>query len=291
MLSYQHEYHAGNHADLLKHVCLTLVLESMCRKDKPYTIIDSHSGAGLFDLNDERLLKTGEAHKGIERLFSAAGSADPASLPGGIASYLALERPYFERGFYAGSARIERHFARSCDKIHLVEKHPQVLEKLRQNINSPLITSAGLEKAESVPVVHDQDSYKALAALVPPLVKRGVVLCDPSYEDASDYAQVAQALKTVRRKWNTAVILLWYPLLTRRKKETAQLLTELEDFGKLGTTPCESFSVELQVADPSTMDDPESSHLYGSGMFVMNPVWQLKENLEECRDYLLSVVV
>lgn len=101
MLSYQHEYHAGNHADVLKHICLCSILDSLCRKEKPFTIIDSHAGAGIFNLNDERLIKTGEAKEGIEYLASLSLS----SCPEAASSYFLKERPYLEQGLYAGDRK------------------------------------------------------------------------------------------------------------------------------------------------------------------------------------------
>ncbi|MCQ2240554.1 23S rRNA (adenine(2030)-N(6))-methyltransferase RlmJ [Treponema sp.] len=286
MLSYQHEYHAGNHADILKHSCLCMILESLCKKDKPFTVIDLHAGAGIFNLNDERLLKTGEAKEGIEYLKSLTLS----SCPEAIALYLQKEFPYLEQGLYAGTPELERLYGRKGDQIHLVEKHPQAIESLRNNMTMPIHVKEGLAKASLMPTIHNEDSYKAAGALTPPLVKRGLIIADPSYEDGEDYKKVTEALKTARRKWNTAIIALWYPLISRRKNETTQMLTELEDFGKLGTTPCESFKVELTVRDPEEMKEEAGPHLYGSGMFIMNPPYQAKEKMEEAADWLESIL-
>ena len=285
MLSYQHEYHAGNHADVLKHICLCSILDSLCRKEKPFTIIDSHAGAGIFNLNDERLIKTGEAKEGIEYLASLSIS----SCPEAASSYFLKERPYLEQGLYAGSAELERLFARKGDQIHLVEKHPQALKNLSENMEMPLHVESGLAKSNVYPVIHNDDSYKALSALTPPLIKRGLIVCDPSYEDGDDYRKVTEALKNAHRKWNTAIIALWYPLISRRKNETIQMLTELEDYGKLGTTPCESFKVELVVRDPEEMKEEAGPHLYGSGMFIMNPPYMLKEKMEEAKSWLEEI--
>lgn len=285
MLSYQHEYHAGNHADILKHICLCSILDGLCRKEKPFTIIDTHAGAGVFNLNDERALKTGEAKEGIQYLKSLSLS----SCPSAAGLYLSKELPYLEQGLYAGTPELERLFARKGDQVHLVEKHPQALEALTANMAMPLHVSEGLAKSSVMPNIHNKDSYKAVSALTPPLVKRGLIICDPSYEDAEDYRKATEALKTARRKWNTAIIALWYPLITRRKNETVQMLTELEDYGKLGTTPCESFKVELVVRDPEEMQEEEGPHLYGSGMFIMNPPYMLQENMKEVAEWLAQI--
>ncbi len=281
MLSYQHEYHAGNHADLLKHVCLCLILESLCKKEKPFTVIDSHSGSGIYDLNDEKLQKTGEARDAIEKLQKACIDS-AGNIPHGVALYLEKEKKFLEERKYAGSPAIEKMFLRDKDKLHLIEKHPQAIENLKGNMFSD---------RDSRINIHNDDAYKMLNSLTPPLIKRGLVLCDPSFEDRSDYMQVSDTLKKVHKKWNTAIIALWYPLLTRKKNETSQMLTELEDFGKLGTNPCESIKVELIAKNADYENEEEGkSHLYGSGMFIMNPPYMLKEMLEDSKSYLEKII-
>ncbi|MBR6297025.1 MAG: 23S rRNA (adenine(2030)-N(6))-methyltransferase RlmJ [Treponema sp.] len=287
MFSYQHEYHAGNHADVLKHICLTLILDGLTKKDKPFTLIDSHAGAGRFSLDDERLLKTGEATGGI---LSLVQYAEKNGFPSSVARYLEVEKKYLEKGLYAGSPELERFFLRNGDSLHLIEKHPQALSSLKVNAEKNLLTDGGEKKCGGKCFIHDEDSYTALNALVPPQIKRGLVLCDPSFEERSDYTKVTAALKNVRKKWNTAVIALWYPILERKKNETAQMLAELEDFGKLGVNPCESIKCEFHLFDseniPEEMKKEDGSHMTGSGMFIMNPPWQLKEKMEEAIHYL-----
>ena len=278
--SYQHEYHAGNHADVLKHITISLILESLCKKDKPFTVIDSHCGAGRFNLSDERLLKTREAESGIKRLIQKNINNTA------IEKYIHLQTPYYSKGLYAGSAELERLFLRKQDALHLIEKHPAVLQSLKENIKLPLETSDGEKKAEGSIFIHEEDSYKALKALTPPLIKRGLVLCAPSYEDAGDYKAVTETLSEVQKKWNTAIIALWYPLITRRKNETSKMLITLEDNAKMSLTPRESFKVELIIKNKDTMTEENKCHLYGSGMFIINPPWQLKENLTECINVL-----
>lgn len=282
MLSYQHEYHAGNHADILKHACLLAILRSLCKKDKPFTVIDSHAGAGRFRLDDERLLKTGEAQDGIEALLAR----DRDAMPPLLQDYAALEAAYQSRGLYAGSPEIERLCLREGDALHLVEKHPAALESLKANMRLPLVTPQGEARCPVRADIRAEDSYTALKALCPPPVKRGLVLIDPSYEDASDYAQVRDAIENIITKWNTAVIALWFPLLVRRKNETAQLLSSLEDFAKMQAVPRETMRCTVSLRDAESMEEEAGSHLYGSGMFIVNPPWKLKEEMEEAVKYL-----
>lgn len=280
MLSYQHEFHAGNHADLLKHTALVFILESLCKKEKPFTIIDTHAGAGIFSLSDERILKTGEAKAGIEKLSNFIKNTS-APVPEIVKAFLENEEPYIEKGLYAGSAELEALYARNQDIIHYSELHPQAAEKLQENT----------KKRTAKTIVHIQDSYKTLSSLVPPLVKRGLILCDPSYEDKSDYNEVAEALSNAHKKWNTAIIALWYPLLTRKKNETTQMISTLESACKIGTNPCEYIDVQLIVRDPAELKEEEGAHLYGSGMFIMNPPYLLKENLEDAAKFYTKLLV
>ncbi len=284
-LSYQHEFHAGNFADLQKHFALTLMLSSFCKKEKPFTVIDSHSGAGRFFLNDERLEKTGEANSGIKKIMAYYG--DPAvPMCSGLKNYLSIQKAYFDKNLYAGSPEIERNFLRNNDKLFLVEKHPQAFKNLEENLKLPMETLAGQKKCAVRPSLYKEDSYKALNFLTPPLIKRGFIICDPSYEDLSDYQQVAKSLAQCHKKWNTAAILLWYPLLSHKKNETEQMLSYLEDFAKIGNMPAETVRVEMLIKNPDELEEDSSlgekkSRFYGSGIFVMNPPWKFQEELEE----------
>ena len=290
MLSYIHDYHCGNFADVLKHICLCLILNSLCKKEKPFTVIDSHSGSGRFDLTGEHITKTGEAKTGIKKLLSYVSEIKEDNIPEEIKLYLEKENPYLEKSLYAGSAELERLFLRKGDVLHLNDLHPSVFETLSLNSKMPLIKKEGLFPCNGKTFLHKEDAFKNLISLTPPLVKRGLVFCDPSFEDAEDYRKVTDTLKTVRKKWNTAVIALWYPLIKRRKNETALMLASLEDFGKLGNQNVESLRIEVNFKDPNSIsDDEEKSHLYGSGFYVMNPPWLLKEQFETVRNFLQKV--
>lgn len=287
MLSYQHEYHFGNTADVLKHTALCLILDSLCKKEKPFTVIDSHAGAGRFFLDDEKNQKTNECKEGIEKLKEE--SLKENALPFAVKLYLEKELPYLNNFLYAASPELERLFLRENDILHLNDLHPKAFENLKKNMALPLIKEEKIFDFKGKVKLYNEDSYKNLIKLTPPLIKRGLVLCDPSFEDKEDYKKVTESLKAVHKKWNTAIIALWYPLLERRKNETAQMLTSLEDFGKLGVTPVESFKIEITVKDPESLKEEKGSHMYGSGIFIMNPPWKLKENLEEAAEYYQKI--
>lgn len=287
-LSYQHEYHAGNHADILKHLTLLEILNSLCKKDKAFTLIDTHSGAGVFSLSDERLLKTGEAKEGIEKL-SEWKENNKKSLPDSLENYFSFEKDYLSKGLYAGSPEIERRFLREGDIAHFTEKHPEAFSSLEKNMSQEFMA-----KTKGKIKIYREDAFVKLKALTPPLVKRGLILCDPSFEDESDYRAVTEALLLAHKKWNTAIIALWYPLLLRKKNETSQMLVALEDGAKLGVNPSECFKAELIVKDPALTQenaDTKGSHLYGSGMFIINPPWGLESSLNEAIPALREVLI
>lgn len=285
MLSYQHEYHAGNFADVLKHCCLLEILSSLAQKEKPFTIIDTHAGSSIYSLNDERILKTGEAENGIKKLLQFTRD-NQTPLPHSVSLYLAKETPFIKNDSYAGSPELERQFIRENDVLHLVELHPEAYRKLQDNIDSIK------DKNQSIHI-HNSDSFATLNALTPPKIKRGLILCDPSYEDKDDFRKTATALINAHKKWNTAIIAVWYPLLTRRQNEINQMTAALETAAKTGNNPCSVYKCEMSLYDsdkiPDSMTEDKASHMYGSGMFIINPPWQLDIKMNQTLDFLKSV--
>ena len=301
MLSYRHAFHAGNHADILKHSMLVLILRSLQKKDKPYTLIDTHAGAGIYTLDDERAVKTGEAEAGIVRLLRCAGEK-PESVPEELLPYLDLCRAYEKNGKYPGSPEIMRNFLRPVggvalaadsraaagaaksgtapttpaqDKLVLMELHNTEIDVLRINMKR------GSDSSRIN--IHHRDAYEAMSALVPPDPKRGLLLMDPSYEVDSDYTNVIDSLRVAHRRWTSGVICLWYPLLKRRVAETAQLKAALRDAA--AETPCSFMTAELVVDD-----EENEAGLYGSGMAVINPPWHLDDSMKNTLPYLASVL-
>lgn len=291
MLSYRHIFHAGNHADIFKHMTLIMLLDHMNAKDKPYTVIDTHAGAGRYDLNDERALKTGESENGIKRLLADTSFS-------GFMQYTDFASSCLRKGFYPGSPEIERCFMRSSDVLILCELHNTEIDILRQNMNAgPADGADGCPRVQ----IHHRDGFEALKALTPPPIKRGLVLTDPSYEDADEYARAADAFSATHAKWPAAVLALWYPLLSHRRIECgamrqkitaavkgsavpssildAQLLINKEDSHK-ETTLAEN---ERHTADS---DDANPPRLYGSGMFIVNFPWKLDDELKDILPYL-----
>ena len=292
MLSYQHAFHAGNHADILKHYVLCSVIQSLNKKEKPYTLYDTHAGSGLYDMLDNRSLKTNEASKGIIKLVQALKN-NPSSACSGdqsFAEYLELVNNYLDKNLYPGSPVIERELIRARDTLILSELHPMEIENLKNNMKG----------ADNVQV-HNRSGWEMLKALTPPATKRGAALIDPSYEEASDYGAAARTICAVHKKWTNGIIMLWYPLLAHRESEIQGMLTQITDFAKSinANTQIDRFelcvnspdahketSLQEVLADSGKKNPPR---LYGSGMLVINTPWNLTQNAGAVLDGLNSI--
>ena len=284
MLSYQHIFHAGNHADLLKHSVLIQVLESLNKKDKPYTFFDTHAASGLYDLKDNRSLKTGEATKGIVQF------ADKADMPQAFADYVTFVQKYLKDSLYPGSPEIERSFMRKQDTLILSELHPQEIENLRHNMKKG-------EDGQPEIQIHNRNGWEMLKALTPPATKRGAALIDPSYEEASDYTMAADTICAVHKKWSNGIIMLWYPLLAHRESEIEGMINQITNQARSQNPNIEIADLQLQVFDKNehkevSLEEFRASEgknpprLYGSGMLILNAPWMLKENTLETIAYI-----
>lgn len=278
MLSYQHAFHAGNHADILKHYVLTFVINSLNKKDKPYTFFDTHSGSGLYDLYDNRILKTGEAEKGIQKLLT-----DCTTFPDEFMPYINLIKEYTSKNLYPGSPEIERRLLREQDSLILSELHPQEIENLRSNMNKAVVGGKTLSKLQ----IHNRNGWEMIKALTPPATKRGAVLIDPSYEETQDYLDAAKYITEINKKWSNGIILLWYPLLAHRESEIKVMIESIIDNARKVNPNVEYCNLQLCVYPKEEKDLPR---LYGSGMLVINSPWMLKETGEKIIDFTRSVI-
>ncbi|MBN1239208.1 MAG: 23S rRNA (adenine(2030)-N(6))-methyltransferase RlmJ, partial [Gammaproteobacteria bacterium] len=203
MLSYQHDYHAGNHADVLKHVALTLTIGALQRKPKPIRVIDTHAGSGAYDLTGTLARRHREYDDGIARVLGAA-----APLPPEIAPYVETVRrmnPDGELRRYPGSPQIARSLLRPQDHLELFELHPQASRALGE-----------LFKGDRQAHLHRRDAFEGLVAVLPPPERRGLVLIDPAYETEREFASVLRVLEDAVRRWPGGVYAVWYPLLEKR---------------------------------------------------------------------------
>ncbi|WP_166423089.1 23S rRNA (adenine(2030)-N(6))-methyltransferase RlmJ [Paraglaciecola sp. 20A4] len=268
MFSYRHGFHAGNHADVLKHICQMLIIDKLKRKDKGFTYIDTHSGAGMYDLASEQARKTNEFKQGITRLVDYAG-AEPTLL-----AYQELTASYIKHQQYPGSPEIARVLMREQDSLHLMEWNNQEVVNLKRQIRGHNVA------------VHHRDGYEGLIALTPPELKRGLVLTDPSYETPDDYQQVVDSISKAYKRWPTGIFAIWYPLLSKRDDEQSDGFERATSKHQKSQQMLEALSqvgfknllqVELAVQDPSTY-----AGMYGSGMAIINAPWQLDEQISDC---------
>ena len=265
MLAYRHAFHAGNHADVLKHITLTLVLRYMNQKDKSYRMIDTHAGAGGYSLEGQYSQKKGEYLQGVARLW------ERDDLPEAVADYMALVRQFNPDGMleqYPGSPAFAQMLLRSQDQLRLFERHPTDHRILEAYLG-------GVRGAE----VKDTDGFEGLKGQVPPSSRRAVVLMDPSYEGHGDYPKVIASLREAILRFPEGVYMVWYPQVS--KLEAAQLPRRLE-----GLAPTGWLHARLTVQQP----DSQGFGLAGSGMFILNPPYTLHAQLLEVLPWLTDVL-
>jgi 23S rRNA (adenine2030-N6)-methyltransferase len=265
MLSYRHAFHAGNHADILKHLVLTLCLQHMNSKDKPWLLMDTHAGAGLYTIDSEQAKKTGEYIDGIARLWNRS------DFPAPMAPYMAALQACnggSKLRYYPGSPWLAAHFARAGDSLRFCELHSTDFALLRREFKD------GGRRVK----VEQADGFEAMKAALPPSSRRGLVLIDPSYEIKSDYPRVLAALKDGLKRFATGSYLIWLPFLPSIEARS------LPD--KLRKLPADWLCASLAVRGPAT----KGHGMHGSAMFVVNPPWTLKADLELCLPWLASVL-
>lgn len=267
MLSYRHAFHAGNFADVLKHTVLTLVLDYMTRKEKGFHYIDSHSGAGMYQLADEYSQKTGEYKAGIAKLIREQ------DIPEALQPYIDLinelnpDSATNELTLYPGSPAIAKRFMRRQDSTHLFELHPTDIEHLNDFCY----------RWKKV-FVKQSDGYQGVLGLLPPPSRRGVVLIDPPYELKEDYQKAVKTIIKAYNKFATGTYILWYPVVNRELVESMK---------KAFTYKNDNNSVKnlLQV-EFCLSDDTNEYGMTGTGLFIVNPPWQLAQQMTEVLPYL-----
>ena len=262
MLSYRHAFHAGNHADCLKHTLLARLITAMQRKDKGFLYMDTHAGAGTYDLTEAVAQKVGEYQDGISRID---GRADA---PPGMEEYLDAVRAANPKGklrYYPGSPAVALHLLRPQDRAMLCELHPADYETLTFGL--------GNERRVRVERI---DGFQALKAHLPPPERRALVHIDPPYERSQEYRQAREALAMAHKRFPAGVYALWYPLLNNRDAK------RLPD--AIAATGIRNIlRAELWVRPPGV-------GLYGSGMLVINPPWRFEEEIRELMPWLAEVL-
>lgn len=261
MLSYQHSYHAGNHADALKHVVLGAVLSAMQKKDNPLFILDGFAGRGSYDLRSPEALKNHEFDTGIGRIWPHRNESMPAAAAHWLAAVQSVNNDD-SCTTYPGSTGLLHHWLREQDRMAACEMHAQEFAALRVAIP----TSRRL-------ALHKRDAYEALGALLPPREKRGLVLLDPSYEDKGEYRRIARALTGALPHFRAGVWLIWYPLLPAGRQR--ELFRELEKSGLRKILRAEIDGRGAFTGGNAPMQ------MQGSGMLIVNPPWQVDTAISE----------
>ena len=266
MLAYRHAFHAGNHADVLKHMVYTMVLRHMNAKDKPYRVVDTHAGAGGYSLEGRYAQKKGEFEAGIARLWQRD------DLPSELADYIALVRSFNPQGRleqYPGSPAFASMLLRPQDQLRAFELHPTDHRILASYLAAQPVRSE----------VYDVDGFDGLKGQVPPSSRRAVVLMDPSYEGQPDYLRVVASLREAVERFADGVYMVWYPQVT--KLEAARLPKRLEALAPKGW-----LHARLTVQQPDT----QGFGLAGSGVFIFNPPHTLHARLLELLPVLIEVL-
>jgi 23S rRNA (adenine2030-N6)-methyltransferase len=253
-VNYRHAFHAGNHADVLKHAVLARVLQHMLEKPKPFLFLDTHAGIARYDLEAEAAKKTGEAEEGIRKLWDL----DP--WPPALRPYLSLVRRINREWlrWYPGSPGIARLLMRPEDRIELCELHPEDAQALKR-------ATSGDRRV----TVRREDGYHALKSLLPPKERRGVVLVDPPYEARDEAEKVAKGLRRAHRRFATGTYLLWYPIKDRPPVEALH-----ESLKATGAR--RQLVAELWIYEPLS-----PMILAGSGLVIVNPPFKLENWLGE----------
>ncbi len=264
MLSYRHSFHAGNHADVLKHAVFVQLLRHILKKDKPFWCIDTHAGAALHALDEGYATKNAEYESGISRLWGR--KVLPPLLDDYLAQVRAVNRGPELRS-YPGSPQIALQLLRKKDSLRLFELHSTESEQLEKYFRG---SDARVE-------VLAGDGFTGLLSVLPPPPRRAVILIDPSYEDKNDYASVIYALEEGLRRFATGVYMVWYPQVQRR--ESVQLAQDLRRLRQ-----SDWLHVTLTVKDPAA----DGLGLHGSGVYIVNPPWTLPALLKESMPWLVE---
>ena len=278
MFSYRHGFHAGNHADVLKHTVLIQLLAYLNQKPTPYMVIDTHAGAGVYQLDSDYATKSGEANDGIAKLW------ERTDLPPAVDAYVALIRDMNPAGklrHYPGSPFIAERCMRSEDRLRLFELHGTDAKLLIDNVRKLEAHAAanGVHHRGKRILAERADGFAALKALLPPPSRRGVVLIDPPYENKDDYRKVKLALEDAQKRFVSGTYAVWYPVLSR--SESQQLPERL----KRGAQS-DWLHVTLSVGAVAG----EGGGLNASGMFILNPPWTLEATLRDCMPWLTQTL-
>jgi 23S rRNA (adenine2030-N6)-methyltransferase len=266
-MNYRHAFHAGNFADVVKHAVLARILVHLGRKDQPFRVIDTHAGAGLYDLSSETAMRTGEWRDGIARLREGALDAD---LSGWLAPYLSAVAAADRTGcgrIYPGSPLIALSLMRPVDRLIACECEPDAAAALAANLRHD-------RRAKAIAM----DGWMALNAYVPPKERRGVVVIDPPFERRDEFERSAAALAAAWRKWPTGVYLLWYPIKDRQGPQALAQSLLAADIPAI-------LRVEIDTGRRAA-----DGRLRSAGILIVNPPWRMADELADALPALAVIL-
>jgi 23S rRNA (adenine2030-N6)-methyltransferase len=283
MFSYRHAFHAGNHADVLKHMTLVAILRHLTQKDTPLMVVDTHAGAGLYRLDGDYAGTSGEAADGILKLAPAAAAMKDVAPA--VADYLEMVAAFNKPGqwkVYPGSPFIVHRLLHEGgrDKLKLFEMHPTDAKALAANI-------AQLQAGRQIAVAR-QDGFEGVKAFLPPPSRRALVLVDPSYEIKSDYAKVTASLQDSLKRFSTGVYAIWYPIIPR--PEAHELPRRLKTLANNTGKPWLHATLAIGHEPARAGERQHGPGLTASGMFVVNPPHTLKPALQAALPQLVEVL-
>lgn len=281
MLSYRHGFHAGNFADVFKHIVLAEVAHYFTQKPKPFVFFDTHAGEGFYRLNSDFAQKTGESSEGIITLLNKY--SDFSEIPRVVDRYILFQKNLVENfGLYGGSSLVVSAFSRQEDEAVLCELHPASAHILKNNADEIRDAFAArdfiygnMEKIH----VHHRDGFECLQVLTPPrnpLPTRGFAFIDPSYEVDLDFENVRRAVANTAKKWNGTLV-VWYPVLQRKKDKVENLTASLQ----ASVSDGEFLQTEFIL--------PKTEGMTGSGMFLVNPPYLMEEKITADGNFLKKI--
>lgn len=261
-MNYRHAFHAGNHADVLKHLIVSRIIALLSRKEAPFAYLDSHAGVGLYDLHGDQATRTGEWLEGIARLW------DAADLPDACADYFNVLRGLNPDGalrYYPGSPELARQLSREQDRVLLNEKHPEDGQLLKDNM-----------KGDRRVAVHRGEGWHVPRALLPVAEKRALLLIDPPFEKTDELERCVIALNEAIGRMRQTVVAIWYPV-----KDERQLKRFYQDLEK--SSAPKLLRAELFVHAPD-----DANRLAGSGLVIANAPWGLEDELKQLLPWLVG---
>ena len=273
MFSYRHAFHAGNHADVLKHTVLIATLQHLLHKDAALTVVDTHAGAGLYRLDGDYAATSAESADGVLRLVPPA---TPPALTPALQDYVDMVRAFNQGAatrVYPGSPFIAQRLLRAQDKLKLFELHPTDARALAGNV-------AQLDAGRQVAVL-PEDGFEGVKKFLPPPARRALVLCDPSYEIKSDYGRVLDLVQDSLKRFATGVYAIWYPIIPR--PEAHDLPRRLKTLANKAGKPWlhATLTVKSSKLAAPTSENQRRPGLPASGMFLINPPFTLQAALRE----------